>query len=269
MDLPNTSQLALRREGPWLHVTLNRPESRNAMSRQMVEELLAVADALEDSREIRGVILRGAGGHFCAGGDIKDMAEARMKAATDGLAAWQRFNRAFGTLLQRYDALPQVTVAVLEGAVMGGGFGLACIADVAIARHDAQFAMPETSLGILPAQIAPFVVNRVGFTQARRLTLLGSRIDGREAQAVGIVHFAEADANAIDSRLADVLKQLKKCAPNANANTKRLLHLTRSLPLASALDEAAVLFSQAVSGSEGAEGTMAFVQKRPAAWAAD
>lgn len=269
MDFPQTSHIALRQDGPWLHITLNRPEARNAMSRQMVEELLAVADVLEDSREIRGVILRGAGGHFCAGGDIKDMAEARMKAASEGLPAWQRFNRGFGILLQRYDALPQVTIAILEGAVMGGGFGLACISDVAIAHKDAQFAMPETSLGILPAQIAPFVVNRVGFTQARRLTLLGSRIGGGEAQAVGLVHFVENDAAAIDNRLVDVLKQLKKCAPNANANTKRILHLTRSVPLNSALDEAAVLFSQAVTGAEGTEGTMAFVQKRPAAWAAD
>lgn len=269
MELPETTQLALKQDGPWLHVTLNKPESRNALSRQMTEELLAVADTLEKTREIRAVILRGAGGHFCAGGDLKDMAEARAKAATEGLPAWQRFNRSFGTLLQRYDALPQVTIAVLEGAVMGGGFGLACISDVAIAHKDAQFAMPETSLGILPAQIAPFVVQRIGMTQARRLTLLGSRVNGVEARDVGLVHYAEETTAAIDARVADVLKQLKRCAPNANANTKRLLHLTRSLPLASALDEAAVMFSQAVTGAEGAEGTMAFVQKRPAAWAAD
>lgn len=269
MELPQTTQLALRQDGPWLHITLNRPEARNAMSRQMVEELLGIADLLDDTREIRGVILRGAGGHFCAGGDIKDMAEARAKAASEGLPAWQRFNRAFGTLLQRYDALPQVTIAVLEGAVMGGGFGLACISDVAIAHQDAQFAMPETSLGILPAQIAPFVVKRIGLTQARRLTLLGSRINGGEARALGLVHFSEASAEAIDARLAEVLGQLKRCAPNANANTKRLLHLAGSVPLSSALDEAAIMFSQAVSGAEGAEGTMAFVQKRPAAWAAD
>lgn len=269
MELPNTTQIALRREGPWLHVTLNRPESRNAMSQQMVQELLAVADALHDNREVRAVILRGAGGHFCAGGDIKDMATARAKAAEEGLAAWQRFNRVFGTLLQRYDALPQVTIAVLEGAVMGGGFGLACISDVAIAHADAQFAMPETSLGILPAQIAPFVVQRIGFTQARRLTLLGSRIDGREAQALGLVHFAEDSAAGIDARLTETLKQLKRCAPIANANTKRLLHLTGQIPLTQVLDEAAVMFSQAVNGAEGTEGTMAFVQKRPAHWAAD
>lgn len=269
MQLPETTQIALRREGPWLHVTLNRPESRNAMSRQMVQELLALADVLDGTRDIRGVILRGAGGHFCAGGDIKDMAEARVKAAAEGQAAWQRFNRIFGTLLQRYDALPQVTVAVLEGAVMGGGFGLACISDVAIAHADARFAMPETSLGILPAQIAPFVVQRIGFTQARRLTLLGSRINGSEARDVGLVHFVEDSPEAIDARLAEVLRQLKHCAPQANANTKRLLHLTRALPLSQVLDEAAVMFSEAVNGAEGAEGTMAFVQKRPAAWAAD
>lgn len=268
MQLPETTQIALRQDGPWLHLTLNRPEARNAMSRQMVQEMLAVADALEDTREIRAVILRGAGGHFCAGGDIKDMATARAQAAQEGNAAWQKFNRVFGTLLERYDALPQVTIAVLEGAVMGGGFGLACISDVAIAHVDAQFAMPETSLGILPAQIAPFVVQRIGMTQARRLTLLGSRIKGAEAQQVGLVHFAEDSAEAIDARLAELLAQLRRCAPQANANTKRLLHLARRESLSTTLDQAAVMFSEAVNGPEGAEGTLAFVQKRAAAWAA-
>lgn len=269
MDFPNTTQLALKQDGPWLHLTLNRPEARNAMSQQMIRELFGVADVLDKRPDIRAVILRGAGGHFCAGGDIKDMAEARMKAANEGLPAWQRFNRVFGTLLQRYDALPQVTVAVLEGAVMGGGFGLACISDVAIAHKDAKFSMPETSLGILPAQIAPFVVQRIGFTQARRLTLLGSRMDGREARDAGLVHFVEDSTEALDTRVADVLKQIKRCAPNANANTKRLLHLSRAVTLNTVLDEAAVMFSQAVTSAEGAEGTMAFVQKRPATWAAD
>ena len=117
------------------------------------------------------------------------MAEGRAKAAQSAADATQSFydlNRAFGRVITQADALPQVVITVLEGAVLGGGFGLACISDVAIAAKSAQFGLPETSLGVIPAQIAPFVVKRIGLTQARRLALLGERFDGAEAVRLGV-----------------------------------------------------------------------------------
>jgi isohexenylglutaconyl-CoA hydratase len=259
MTLPATETLQLREDGFVLHVTLNRPESRNAMSLQMTQELRAVFSAIEDSETIRAVVLRGAGGHFCAGGDIKDMAGARARAAESGNdEAYAELNRAFGHMITQVDHAPQVVVAVLEGAVMGGGFGLACVSDVAIAHQDAKFALPETGLGVIPAQIAPFVVQRVGMTQARRLALLGARFDGREAVQVGIAHHVAADAAAIDTLLAATLEQVRKCAPQANRATKALLHRVGKEPLEGLLDDAARQFARAVAGSEGAEGTLAF-----------
>jgi len=237
------------------------------MSKQMLLELTQLADAIADARSIRALVLRGTGKHFSAGADLKDMVEARAQAEAEGTLAWQKFNRSFGAMLQRLDQLPQVTIAVIQGEVMGGGFGLACISDVAIALDTAKFSMPETARGIVPAQIAPFVVNRIGLTQARRLTLLGSQIEAPEARALGIVHYVESSPEAVEARLTYVLDQLKRCAPIANANTKKLLHLTRTEPLGCVLDEAAVLFSHAVTSEEGAEGTAAFIEKRPAAWA--
>ncbi|MES2919422.1 MAG: enoyl-CoA hydratase-related protein [Pseudomonadota bacterium] len=268
MNLPTVETLQLREEGFVLHVTLNRPESRNAMSLQMTQELRAVFTAIHDSGRIRAVLLRGAGGHFCAGGDIKDMAGARLRAMESGNdEAYAELNRAFGHMITQVDHAPQVVIAVLEGAVMGGGFGLACVSDVAIARQDAKFALPETGLGILPAQIAPFVVQRVGFTQARRLALLGARFDGAEAARIGIAHHVVADSAELDAVLATTLDQVKKCAPQANRATKALLHRVGKESLEALLDDAARQFARAVAGPEGAEGTMAFVQKRPAKWA--
>ncbi|MCY1542272.1 putative enoyl-CoA hydratase [compost metagenome] len=191
------------------------------------------------------------------------MASAR---ATGG-EAYQRLNRAFGSLLEEAQAQPQVLIAVLEGAVLGGGFGLACVSDIAIALQGAQFGLPETSLGILPAQIAPFVVKRIGLTQARRLALTAARFDGLEALRLGLVHFAEADTAALERRLTDSLEQVRRCAPGANARTKALLLATESEPLATLLDGAAEQFAAAVTGAEGAEGTLAFVQKRKPSWA--
>jgi isohexenylglutaconyl-CoA hydratase len=261
-NLPHCETLLLNLEGGVLHVTLNRPDSRNAMSLAMVNELRAVLESVRHNAEVRALVLRGAAGHFCAGGDIKDMAGARAKGAD----AYRELNRAFGAMLEEFQNAPQVVLAVLEGAVLGGGFGLACISDIAIAAESCKFGLPETSLGILPAQIAPFVVKRVGLTQARRLALTAARFDGLEGLRLGLVHYCEA-SNNLETRLAEVLDQVRKCAPGANAATKALLLATETENLSSLLDHAAGQFAEAVLGSEGAEGTMAFVQKRTPKWA--
>lgn len=268
MTLPATETLALREDGFALHITLNRPESRNAMSLQMVQELGAVFSAIKDNNAIRAVVLRGSNGHFCAGGDIKDMAGARMRAAESGNnEAYAELNRAFGHLIEQVDHAPQVVIVLLEGAVLGGGFGLACVSDIAITLESTQFGLPETGLGILPAQIAPFVVQRVGLTQARRLSLLGARFNGAEATRLGITHETVADTAALADALEKTLAQIRKCAPEANRLTKALLHRVNHEPLSDLLDDAARQFARAVAGAEGAEGTMAFIQKRPAKWA--
>lgn len=262
-DLPHCQTLLLNLEGGMLHVTLNRPDSRNAMSLAMVGELRAVLEHARLDSSVRAIVLRGSGGHFCAGGDIKDMASARAQ----GVEAYRALNRAFGALLQEAQSAPQVLVAVLEGAVLGGGFGLACVSDVAIAVEDARFGLPETTLGILPAQIAPFVAKRIGLTQARRLALTAARFNGVDALRLGLVHYCEADGETLEQRLIEVLGQIRQCAPQANAQTKALLLAAESEALGPLLDRAAEQFAAAVSGAEGIEGTMAFVQKRKPKWA--
>jgi isohexenylglutaconyl-CoA hydratase len=239
-----------------LHITLNRPECRNAMSLEMVNELRAVLAQLDS--QTRAVVISGAGGHFCAGADVKDLVTAGNQL--------QALNRAFGTLLQAVEAVPQVVIVVLQGAVLGGGFGLACVSDIAIADHQAQFGLPETGLGLLPAQIAPFVVKRIGLTQARRLALTAARFDGLEAERLGVVHFTEHDAQALAERLDEVLGHVLRCAPGANGRTKALLLASVDEPLEAVLDRGAQWFAEAVRGEEGIEGTQAFVQKRKPRW---
>lgn len=266
--LPDCQTLSLRQEGPILHLTLDRPASRNAMSLEMVRDMSAVFEQTAADHSIRAVVLRGAGGHFCAGGDIRDMAASRAQKPEAGKDPFRDLNRAFGRLIQQVNEAPQVVIAVLEGAVVGGGFGLACVSDVAIAARNARFALPETSLGIIPAQIAPFVVERIGLTQARRLALLGMKIDGVEAQRLGIVHQVVEDENALSAAVTETLDQLIRCAPQATAATKALLHKVGTISMSDLLDGAAQQFADAVRGEEGAEGTLAFMQKRPPVWAA-
>lgn len=259
--------IQLEQDGSILTLWLNRPEARNAMSVQLLQAIQQVFEYIAPSTDIRAVIIRGRGGHFCSGGDIKDMAALRMQAAQVGSSQpYVDFNRKFGELIELVDRAPQTVVVVLEGAVLGGGFGLACVSDVAISRDNAQFGLPETGLGILPAQIAPFVVNRVGLTQARRLALLGMRFDGKTALDLGVVHQVVSSDDELNAALQTTIKHIKRAAPLASRNTKALLHRTLHEPLSTLLDDAAQQFAQAVGSAEGAEGTMAFIQKREPNW---
>jgi isohexenylglutaconyl-CoA hydratase len=286
-ELPATKQLALELTGSILHVTLNRPEVRNAMSFAMLEELIAVFDALEDTQDqpgvgqggrgspgvepVRIVVIRGAGGNFCAGGDIKDMARIHTLPVPDQAGSpddpMAIANRKFGTMLSVIETAPQAVVAVVEGAVMGGGFGLACVADVTLAHANATFRLPETSLGLPPAQIAPFIVRRIGLTQARRLAVTGGRLDAAQAKAIGLVHEVYEGAEALDTGLAATLADIRRCAPGAVAITKDLVISSLSENIEVLLDRGAQDFARAIRGPEGQEGTLAFVQKRTPYWA--
>lgn len=270
-----------------LHITLNRPEARNAMSLQMVAELqqaLAAAEATQGgaavfkaeahaqkpvSAAVRVVVLRGAGGHFSAGADLKDMAGARMRSMQraegepDPIA---EVNAAFGHLCVAYAHTPLAVVAVLEGTVMGGGFGLACVADVAIASDSANFRLPETSLGVVPAQIAPFLVERLGYSQAKRLAVTGGRLDAAAALALGLVHgltTSDGLSHALDKTLTEILA----CAPGALAATKALMRRARFEPAHALVADAAAVFAQSAQSAEGIEGMTAFIQKRKPQWA--
>lgn len=266
MQLPATPTLLTAVDNGVLSVSINRPEARNAMNEQVVTDLIALFGLLPSLVDIRAVVLRGVGGNFCAGGDIRDFAKIRQREAPPGTDPITAFNRRFGEMLELVNATPQATIAVAEGAVLGGGFGLACVADVTIAHQDASFGMPETGLGLLPAQIAPFVVERMGLSQARRLGVCGARFNGVEAVRLGLAHFVELDTTALEDRLSSVLQQILRCAPQANAATKRIMLSVGKQPLSAVLDEAARLFSIALGSEEAAEGTRAFIEKRHPIW---
>jgi isohexenylglutaconyl-CoA hydratase len=264
---PAFATLATRVERGVLRVTLNRPEVRNAMSLAMVEELSQALAVAEGSGDVRVVVLRGAGGHFCAGADLKDMAAARLRPGPaepgrDGVAAG---NARFGELCVAFARTPLALVAVLEGTVMGGGFGLACVADVALASDGVTFRLPETSLGVVPAQIAPYLVERIGYAQAKRLAVTGSRVDAAAALAMGLVHEVHP-VDRLEGALAKVLGEILACAPGAIAATKALVAKARFTPPADLVAEAAAVFSRAAQSAEGREGTTAFVEKRKPNW---
>lgn len=258
--------LIIDRDGAVERWTLNDPASRNALSDAMVVGLYAACLRAKNDPTLRGVVLAGAGGAFCAGGSLGGFALAigqpLQPGQTDPLI---EVNRGFGDLLHALSSLPQWLLCAVDGPAMGGGFGLVCCADVVIATERASFATPEVTLGLPPAQIAPFVWRRLGDATARQCLLSGARWGAREAQAAGLVNRVVADG-ALDAAVAEATAALNRAAPGAVAATKQLLlRLCDDRP--DLRDEAAIAFASALRGPEAAAGLAAFANKRPAPWA--
>lgn len=273
----STSTLEVQLDQGVCTLTLNRPEVRNAMSLAMVHELLQALQDAEANPAVRVLVLRGAGGHFCAGGDIGDMARARMQLAQQQAEAAagqtpqarnpiEEVNAAFGRLCLAYARSPLPIVTVLEGTVMGGGFGLACVSDVSLALDTVSFRLPETSLGIIPAQITPFLVERLGYAEAKRLSVTGAKVAAAEALSIRLVHEVHGDAASLQDALQQTVERILACGPQAIATTKGLLSRARQTPAEDLIDDAAALFARAVLSEEGQEGTSAFMQKRKPVW---
>ncbi|MEE4278684.1 MAG: enoyl-CoA hydratase-related protein [Halieaceae bacterium] len=263
--LPQVRELELEAQGETLTIWFNRPEARNALSATMADELAAVLEVLP-GEAFRFVVLRGRGGSFCSGGDLKMFREVFQAGVPreDIVAA----NADFGRLMSAIRALPQLFVVVIEGAAMAGGLGIACLADVVIAAADARFALTEVTLGIPPAQITPVVIRRVGASQARRLLLTAQRFDGVEAGRLGFAHFVEADSDALEARLRHILEDARRTAPGAVALTKQIIAASAELEEQELVRFAAERFADAMLAEEAREGMQAFAQKRAPHWAA-
>ncbi|MEO0435663.1 MAG: enoyl-CoA hydratase-related protein [Pseudomonadota bacterium] len=261
--LPEVNYLILDSQGSTLTVWFNRPETRNALSTEMADELAALFEALPDT-DYRVIVLRGRGGSFCSGGDLK-MFRNVFQAGTPREDI-VRFNADFGRMMTAIKALPQLFVVAIEGAAMAGGLGIACLADVVLCTADARFALTEVTLGIPPAQITPVVIGRIGASEARRLLLTAQRFDGVEAFRLGFVHFVEEDAAALEERLGLVIRDSERCAPDALALTKRIIAATEVLSEKELVQFAAERFADAMLGDEAREGMRAFSEKRAPDW---
>jgi isohexenylglutaconyl-CoA hydratase len=276
--------LLVEARGAFLHVTFNRPHSRNALTDEMVEGLAAAVDQAAASPQLRALVIQGSGApgkrSFSAGGDFSGFKALMAQAPPDGQAGTAQdpiavFNRRFGAMLQKLAACPVATVAVVEGAAMGGGLGIAATCDFVLAAHDAQFAMPEVTLGLPPAQIAPFVARRLGEGAALRLMLTGRKINGDDAAQLGLVDLLTDDLEDTDQDhtaalallLDGLCKQLMRAEPAALRATKAILTKGREAPLAGTLDVAATHFARALRSGAAAEGMAAVAAKRPPGWA--
>lgn len=255
--------LAVKRRAPGVaQVTMNRPAVFNAFDEAMIGELDAAFAELTEAADVRVIVLAGVGKHFSAGADLQWMQRASEASFEWNLADARRF----AAMLARIDACPKPTVARLQGAALGGGVGLACACDIAIAAEGASFSVSEARFGILPAVIGPYVTNAVGKRQAKRLALTTTRIDAAEALAIGLVQRV-VPADGLDAAVDAAVKDLLAGGPLAQREIKQLFARLEVGPVTPEVRELTAQTIARVRGSDEArEGFAAFLAKRPPNW---
>ncbi len=257
--------LNITRETDWLTLELNRPDSRNALSPELISTLTSELVRAREDISIRGMTLRGAGEVFCAGGDLKGF-RALNNEHESSLEDIHTASRETGRLLRAVALQPQPVIVVAHGAAMAGGLGLMAAADIAIVHADTRFALTETRLGLIPAQIAPWIVRRAGTIAAKRLMLTGAAFAADEALALGLADFVESDEERLQERLERIKGDIRSCAPGANRTTKALMQHLEAQTLDDFIERAADAFSQALAGEEGQQGIQSFLDRSPPPW---
>jgi methylglutaconyl-CoA hydratase len=245
-------------------LTLDRPQTRNAMSQPLMRELAAAAKQLAEDESVRVIVLTGAGEVFSAGGDLKGMAqqagnsrEGRIADATE-----------FATILQELDRLPKPLIGRINGSAFGGGLGLISICDVALGLADSAFRLSEVTLGLIPATISPFVVAKIGVANARRIMLNAWKLDGVAAERLGLLEVVVRTIEELDEAVEREVAAALQCAPGAVANAKKLIQYVSTHDAQANLEYTATALADAWETAEIRDGIDAFVHKRKPHWQA-
>ena len=256
--------LATRRDGAIEHLTLNRPDVRNAFNEHVIAELTAwAAQAREAAQrhDIRAVVIAGAGKVFCAGADVTWMSKTVHYTEDENLRDAMAMSRMFAAI----DELPVGVIGRIQGAALGGGAGLAAVCDIVVAEDAALFGFTETKLGILPAVISPFALAKIGQAAARELFLTGARFSAGRAKEIGLVHDVVAAAD-LDRAVNRYAQELLSAGPEAVAAAKALIPQVWGRPIADAMPITAAAIAARRVSPEGQEGLRAFLEKRTASW---
>jgi methylglutaconyl-CoA hydratase len=260
------THLITRRDGAVEHLILNRPAVRNAFNEEVIAELTAWAAATREAaaqRDVRVVVLSGAGKTFCAGADVTWMSKTVEFTEEDNLRDAMAMSQMFGAL----DALPVPLVGRVQGAALGGGAGLAAVCDIVVAEESALFGFTEVKLGILPAVISPFALAKIGRSAARELFLTGSRFPAARAREIGLVH-AVVPAAELDSAVERYVRELLTAGPEAIAAAKALIPQVWGRSALEAMPLTAAAIAGRRVSKEGQEGLRAFLDKRTPSWLA-
>jgi len=244
-------------------LTINRPQKKNAFDAATIAALNEAFETLHGADKVRVVFIRGAGGTFCAGADINwmrasaDLSESENRDDALGLAK----------MLKALHDVPALTVALVEGAAMGGGAGIVAACDMAVAVEGSRFAFSEVKLGLIPATIAPYVIEAIGARRARQLFMTANIFDADYAAHAGLIDMVLPEG-AVEDFVEMMVDSLTTCAPGAMGDAKRLVNDVAGQEINHRLlEETAKRIARARVSEEGQEGVRAFLDKRPPSWA--
>lgn len=261
---------SIENEGRILRVRINRPERRNAFNEELIEDYqrLFHAVSLAEGRDmtgIRAVLLQGEGEAFCGGGDLNWMRRSLTLSHEENLEDCRKLTRMFHTM----DSCPVPVIGLVHGYAIGGGVGLVSVCDHVIAADSTVFSLSEVKLGLIPACIGPFVIAKIGVSQARSLFVSGERFRGGKALSIGLVHEVCAPTE-LEERAQAVIRNVLEGGPAAIAAAKFLVRtLSRDLvreDFQKSLDFAAAELAQLRVQPEAQEGVTAFLEKRAPSW---
>ncbi|SCG72023.1 enoyl-CoA hydratase/isomerase family protein [Micromonospora inositola] len=251
------SLITTDRAGNIARVTLADPERRNALSVEMMTELVAAVDELETDPGIRAVVLTNQGTTFCAGGDV-------ASRAREGQAIGNRAPSAVA-LFQRFAASSKPYIGRLNGHCMGGGMGLAAAMDISITVEEARFGFPEVRLGVAPAIVSVLCLPKMRLSDARDAFIRGRKFSAAEAVSMGLVNRV-VPADLLDSAIDEVIADILAASPAAIAATKRVLAEVPKMSAPDAVAWTAELSAELFRGDEAQAGIAAFRGRKPAPW---
>lgn len=262
-DKPSNSALLCKTDKRGVtRLTLNRPDIHNAFDDALISEMTQTLTDLAASNQTRVLVLQSNGKNFSAGADLNWM----KRTSTYTLDENKRDAVALATMMNTLDKFPAPTIAVVQGAAMGGGVGLTSCCDIAIAADRAFFALSEVKLGLIPAAISPFVINAIGQRASRRYFLTAERFDATTALELGLVHEVRG-SDALSGRVDELIDTLLESGPAAQREAKKLLHQVAGKPYSDKLlDQTASHIAKVRASNEGREGVTAFLEKRKPDW---
>jgi methylglutaconyl-CoA hydratase len=244
------------------HVTLNRPDLRNAFNEQSIAELALAFDELGRNELVRAIVLAANGPAFCAGADLNWMKKMAGYSDSENRADAMRL----ADMLRTMYTCPKPVVAKVQGDCYAGGMGLVAACDVVVAVDTANFCLSEVKLGLIPATISPYVIKAMGEQAARRWFLTAERFDAKEAHRIGFVHEIVPAAD-LDTKVAGIVQALANNSPNAVREAKKLVREIAGAPVTEALlEDTANRIAGIRASLEGREGVASFLEKRRPSW---
>lgn len=244
----------------WL--TLNREAKHNSMNSQMMREILGACKKLSALDSVRAVVLTGSGDEsFSAGADLGWMRENFERTREERMAE----SSILADMLEALNNLDKITIARINGQAYAGGVGLICVCDIAVSVRTARFALTETRLGLTPANISPYVMERLGMSNCRRILLNSYFFGTDEALRMGLIH-KRVDSGELDQEVDAEIQGCLDCAPSAIATTKQLLRRVSTQSAAENRKYTAELLAEVWETDEAQSGIRAFFDRKPPPW---